>query len=196
MLVAAALLSGQGTVQLSGGLVIGGMAKGGRTPVTVDFVQDLLCQGTWLTPTLGGKLAGPDAEQHAWEAAKPNADGWVESPLLEIGGYYWATYDSPAREVMLLSAEGDTMAYVNGTPRAGDPYGWGSLHLPFVARQGVNTFLFSCSRGHVRAKIERPRKPVAIDATDATLPDALDGDRELWGAIVVVNATEKRVVGA
>ena len=92
--------------------------------------------------------------------------------------------------VMLLEAVGDDLAYVNGEPRAGDPYEHGYVHLPVALHPGTNDLLFRCSRGRLKVTLATPSAPIALDLTDQTLPDLVVGETaDTWGAVVVVNAT-------
>ena len=92
--------------------------------------------------------------------------------------------------VMLLEAAGDDLAYVNGEPRAGDPYEYGYVHLPVALHAGTNDLLFRCSRGRLKVALATPAAPIALDLADQTLPDLIIGEKaDTWGAVVVVNAT-------
>ena len=44
-------------------------------------------------------------------------------------------------------ASGHGMAYVNGEPFAGDPYGNGYLKVPIALKQGANTLLVKITQG-------------------------------------------------
>jgi poly(3-hydroxybutyrate) depolymerase len=89
------------------------------------------------------------------------------------------------------------MVYVNGEPRAGDPYGYGFLHLPVRLEAGENVFLFQHGRGALRAELVEPAADVFIQEADLTAPDFLAGrDETLPLGAVVVNATSEPVTAA
>jgi dienelactone hydrolase len=183
-------------VTLREGLAIGKMARGGRRPFSEDAIQEQIVRGTWHVPTAGGTMTAPDGSTQTWTAVQANSEGWIENSALEGAGYLFASVDSPAERPALLVAEGDNMVYVNGEPRAGDPYASGSLRLPVRLRAGVNTFLFSCSRGRIRARLLPVTQPVALNTADSTLPDLVLGETApQWGAVVVVNAADTPATG-
>jgi len=91
---------------------------------------------------------------------------------------------------MLLDAAGDSLVYVNGALRAGDPYSYGYLKLPVFLHHGQNTLLFVVGRGQLKAKLEPVHAPIQIETGDLTLPDILvDGPKELWAGVVLLNTT-------
>src|SRR5206468_3737262 len=103
----------------------------------------------------------------------------------------------PAAGIYLLEASGHAMVYVDGEPRAGDPYDTGYVRLPVALRAGRNDLLFACGRGHVRARLVRPTSPALFNTADTTLPDLVTGARgETWGALVVINAQPIPLRGA
>ena len=93
---------------------------------------------------------------------------------------------------MLLEAVGHSVAYVNGVPRAGDPYGYGYVSLPVEVKAGKNEILFQVGRGRVRAKLIEPPAPISLDLRDATTPDLIEGGKgKSWAAVVIRNATSE-----
>jgi len=148
-----------------------------REPLRTDPVERAIAEGLWT---------GPGAD---WAPLNANAEGWLSGPATR-GGYVAWTFESPQARTMLLEAVGHTMAYVNGAPRAGDPYGYGYVSLPVEVKAGKNEILFQVGRGRVRAKLVEPPAPVSLDVRDATLPDLVDDARgRSWGAVIVRNAT-------
>lgn len=199
-LLAVALLSRPLAVQAPAGnidnlLIIGGVIKTGRLPVPVDSVQAAMVDGTWSTPSAGATLTGPDGKPHAWASVQAGKDGWYESDALE-SGYAFATYNSPRRQVMLVNAQGDSVRYVNGVPRAGDVYSFGYVKTPAVMEPGRNDLLFACLRGRFRVALQEPAKPMFLDASDATLPDVISTNQPYRGALLLVNASESALSNA
>lgn len=170
-------------------LVVGGVGQSGRAVVHTDAVEALIVAGHWTAPQVGDIVTLPDRTTRRWEAARPGKDGWLSHRALEGGYGYWVV-EIPDERVMVLEAQGHGVVYVNGVPRAGDPYQTGWLGLPVVLKKGVNELLFACSRGRLLARLTAPTAPVLLDPRDPTLPDLIIGESgSLWGAIVVANAT-------
>jgi poly(3-hydroxybutyrate) depolymerase len=155
-----------------------------RSAVHVDPVEHLLITGKWKAPTDG---------KEGWTKASANAQAEFRGGPI-AGGYLYTTVDVPNAKVMLLEASGHTLVYVNGVPRAGDPYSYGYVSLPVELRKGKNELLFLGGRGRLVAKLVDPPKPLSLDLRDATLPDVLVGSDDYMPAgIVVRNATNRKV---
>ena len=94
-----------------------------------------------------------DGESVAWSKAAVNEKGWFVDPALRGGWAYVAvTRDAPG--TFLLHAAGHSIVRVNGTPRMGDPYGFGMHALPVRLKKGVNHLLFQVGRGRLRVRLE------------------------------------------
>ena len=78
-----------------------------------------------------------DGRPQKWRREAADKDGWIAA-----NGYVFATVDLPAAATMRLDAQGESLVYVNGVPRAGDVYETGYVHLPVRLRAGRNTLLF------------------------------------------------------
>ncbi len=125
-----------------------------------------------------------------WRPLEVNKDGWFEARELSAG-YVKFSVNSPTQTIKLLEATGHGMVYVNGEPRAGDPYGYGYVSVPVKLKPGENEFLFASGRGRLHAELVDPPAPISMDLRDATLPDLVEGKtRNVWAAVVVRNATE------
>jgi poly(3-hydroxybutyrate) depolymerase len=183
------------TIELREGLAIRGVARSGRSPVVVDGVLDLIAREGWKPPSQGQTVRSPNGEERTWELLGAEADGAFDGRAF-AGGYASFSVERPESGVWILEATGWGMAYVNGAPRAGDPYGNGSLQLPVLLRKGTNHLLFAAGRGRPRARLTLPPAEAYLNPNDWTLPDAVSGSREsLWGAAPVVNATERWLSG-
>jgi dienelactone hydrolase len=193
LFVGAALLAGAGEdpvgwapPTLQDCLVLRPVGQSGRSAVRTDALEAEIVAGRWKAPAAGDKVAA-----QAWEAAKAGKDGGLGHAALGGGYAYWKV-PADADRVMLLEASGHTVVYVNGEPRAGDPYSNGIVRLPVRLRKGDNDLLFHCGRGRLRARLVEPPAPAFIDTRDATLPDFTgDKEKELLAAVVVVNATDE-----
>ena len=134
----------------------------------------------------------------------PIGEGWTQALAKDgtfSGGAFrggWArfTLDEPVARTVFLEAQGDSFAYVNGEPRAGDVYSTGYVSLPVRLRKGANELLFRVGRGSLKVALAPVERAVSLDARDATLPDRVAGrGGELLGALVVRNAREGALRG-
>ncbi len=170
-------------------LAIGRVGRGGRSAVHTDAVEAQLIAGKWPRPAVGDALLLADGSSRVWTQITPNKDGWFEDGAFR-DGYAYVPVVVETNRVMLLEAAGDSLAYVNGEPRAGDPYQYGYVQLPVALHAGTNDLLFQCSRGRLKVRLAAPRAPVAFNLGDPTLPDLIAGTKlDTWAAVVVVNAT-------
>jgi pimeloyl-ACP methyl ester carboxylesterase len=163
--------------------------RGGRTAFHTDPIEALMVAGKWVAPQAGASVAMSNGTNALWESITAREDGSFTNSSLR-GGYVYLPYISDREQTMILEAQGHTMFYVNGEPRAGDPYSNGSVALPVRLHRGTNDFLFAVSRGALRAKLVPSAKPIAIDLRDTTAPDLVVGQRnDAVAAVLVVNST-------
>lgn len=166
----------------------------GRVLVSADPVAGRLVLGTWRTPAPGEKWGVVDGSEQAWEEV-PARDGAITHGALRDGYALWQV-DSPEDRVALLDASSHSGVFVNGVPRAGDPYSTGAFVFPVELKKGKNELLFSCGRGRVAAKLVVPKAPLLLHLRDCTLPDAVEGeDLSSSGAAVVINASPRILKG-
>ena len=177
-----------GAQVLTSGLVISDTGQGGRTPFPTDAVLQKIVLGTFKTPAEGDSIADPSGKRHSWVRMQANKDGWFEDDSLG-NAYVYMPVESDNDKVVILNAQGDSSAYVNGVIRAGDPYQYGYLDLPIHLRKGHNDLLFVCGRGRLRVELKpRTTNDVALNASDLTTPDLIKGQRnDLWMGIVATN---------
>lgn len=184
-----------GTVEIRSALVIEPVGSGGRRPVHRDAIESALVTGTWKPPTDGQTLDLPGGTERTWQTLEANADGWFSHRALR-GGYAHASVELKQATVMLLEARGHSMVYVNGQPRAGDPYSNGLLRLPVALQAGSNELLFRCARGRLQARLVPIDSPLALDPGDATLPDLVVGTAtDAWAGVRIINASAQAVHG-
>jgi predicted esterase len=179
------------TIALSDYLVLPAAGQYGRLPLHRDAVEAQLVAGTWKLPADGDTIESLDGRRETWRAAKADEKGTLDTQKLR-GGYALATFDSPAERIMLLEAAGHAMVYVNGEPRAGDPYSLGWLRLPVLVRAGQNTLLFHIVADKLQARFTTPPADAFLLDQDHTLPTIARGKREpdwYWAAVPIVNAT-------
>ena len=185
-----------GEIVLRRGVAVGGVSRGGRVPFAEDAVLNRLVRFAWQPPEPGDVVTLPDSSTRSWEALTANEEGWFTGRAL-TGGYLYAAVESPEERTCLLEAAGDTMVYINGEPRAGDPYSYGYLRLPVRLRRGTNHFLFACSRGRLRARLLPVAAPALWNTDDSTLPDLRAGQPPgpLWAAVPLINTTDRTLSG-
>lgn len=184
------LLSLQATpIELREGLAIRGVARSGRNPVFTDRVLFNLIRTDWKPPKVGDEVS-VGAETRTWESLKAGEDGSFAGNDFQ-GGYAFFEVEKSAPEVMILESTGWGMVYIDGAPRAGDPYGFGYLKLPVRLGAGKTGFLFQAGRGRPRAKLAPPPSAAFFNLGDATTPDLVVGpSTQYWAGLIVVNATE------
>lgn len=167
----------------------------------IDPVEAAIVNGTWRAPAAGQTIQYNDTARGTWERVVADSAGWFEHPSLD-GGYVYMSLDLAGDATMLLAAMGNSMAYVNGVPRAGNPYAYKDTYeaweprfdyalLPVPLRKGINQFLFHCSRGRMKASLITRPPDVFINTKDMTVPDIVAGQPLLAApaAVVVVNAS-------
>ncbi|MCC6678963.1 MAG: prolyl oligopeptidase family serine peptidase [Phycisphaerales bacterium] len=187
---------GQETLEFREGLAIEGVVSARRYPLRIDAVERQIVAGTFTVPSEDDRVPLPDGKAKAWTKVTAGEDGAIPGDKFRSGYACWRV-TVPDRRIMMLEATGHGMVYVNGEPRAGDPYGNGIMGLPVLLNGGENTLLFAYGRGPVRAKLAKPKAEVFIDTRDATLPDLpadVNPDSQP-GAVLVVNATQKTLTG-
>ena len=152
----------------------------------------MIVSGAWKPPHAGDEAEWPDGKRAVWTRIAAQKDGSFDHAALR-NAYLSITVECEADGVMMLQAAGHSMVYVNGEPRAGDPYSKGNVALPVRLARGANELLFLCQRGGpIRPRLDAPRGEVFLDATDATLPDLVVGEpMNAHVAIQIVNATTR-----
>jgi predicted peptidase len=178
-------------IQIQEMLVVGPVGRGGRRPVHTDAVEARVVAGDLDVPGPGDMLELPDGTQRAWALSRADENGWIIDPALR-GGYASVVVNAADDGVVLLEASGHRAVYVNGEPRAGDPYGTGWAVVPVALDQGANNLLFPVGRGRVRAQLSAPKSPAMFNLRDKTVPDLVDSDTsQVVAGIIVVNATQE-----
>lgn len=172
-------------------LVIENPARARRAAVHVDAIEAQIVAGAWKPPGEGERVQMSKDDAREWKKVSANKEGWFEGDALG-GGYAYIRHDSESEHVAMLEAMGHTMVYVNGEPRAGDPYSNGAMNIPILLRKGRNDLLFLVGRGRLRVELKPPPAELFVDSRDATLPDVgpVMGE-SVAAAVCVVNATPK-----
>ncbi len=169
-------------------------------------IEGAIVEARWQTPRAGGVIRFNDTLTGTWQEAAGDSDGWFRQSLLS-GAYLYFEIQSPRERTLLLEPMGNTMAYVNGEPRGGNPYGnkdvWEAweprfdfVTLPVKLRKGTNWFLFQCARGIFKARLRSPSGTNLFNMKDCTLPDIIEGAAfNGHAAVVVVNASTAIMTG-
>jgi dienelactone hydrolase len=176
-------------------LAIRSVGRYGRSAIQTDALQAQIVAGRWSPPQAGDKRTLPDGNERVWEAVQAGEDGWFQHPAMQ-GGYAYLAVPSDSERVMILEAAGHNMVYVNGEPRAGDPYQYGYMRLPIRLRAGRNELIFHCGRGRLRVQMTAPKAEAQLDTGDMTLPDLRMGEKSPgMGALIVLNAAAEPMTG-
>jgi pimeloyl-ACP methyl ester carboxylesterase len=172
-------------------LVVPRVGRYGRVPIHVDPIQAQLVRGTWAPPEADDEVTTHDGKSVKWASATAADDGWISHSDLR-GGYAYATIESPQRQVVLLEASGHAMVFVNGEPRAGDPYLTGRSVVPIQLEAGSNELLFHAAAGKLQVKLTKRPADFYLDDRDVTAPTLVrDETGEVWLGILLVNCREE-----
>ncbi len=134
------------------GLLLVRPGRSGRDALPRDAVQKLIVEGRWTVPAAGDTISLPDGGTRTWQRVEADKDGRFTGPALP-GSYLFVTVPSAEERTMLLEASGHSLVYVNGEPRAGDPYRMGYVRLPVRLRKGDNELLFVVSRPELNVRL-------------------------------------------
>ncbi|KAA3632505.1 MAG: alpha/beta hydrolase [Bacteroidetes bacterium] len=137
-----------------------------------------------------------DGETFTWEKISVGEKNDFNDPGLRAG-YLYLEYDSPKAQTVLFEASGHTMCLINGMPHEGDHYDYGWQLIPVRLKKGKNKFLLTGGRfPRMRARLLSASSPVQFTLRDMTLPDLLvEKNAPLWGAVRVMNLTQKTFTG-
>ena len=179
------------TIPILSGLGLRNSARPSRRAFVPDPIQALMCRGQFRLPVAGERFPVESTNSEVWEQIAANSNGWFEHPVMR-GGCFVAPIVVDTERLMILEAQGHSMVYVNGEPRAGDIYQYGYLKLPVLLNKGTNLFVFQCGRGKLKAQLIPPKSVLQFDFSDPTLPDLIIGQPlELWGGVVVINSSPR-----
>jgi fermentation-respiration switch protein FrsA (DUF1100 family) len=196
-------VSGQDTLVCREGLALPVPKGYAEVIVAPNPVEAALALGAWKAPKAGDAVAWPGRGEETWRTIAADTQGWFSDSVLG-GCYVYIPVEMKQRSVMILQAKGNEIAYVNGAPRAGNPYclkdereswepNFDISFLPVMLEKGRNDLVFRCVRERFKASIYPPPKPVFFNANDLTIPYLVVGQPTHTScSIVVVNATAER----
>lgn len=170
-------------IEMRSGFAVAGVTESGRNPAPRDPVVDEYIKTGRIS--LSGNVP--------WKAIEADKDGWFNDIA---GGYVYVQANVDRARSAILEATGDSMVYINGEPRGGDPYAYGYVQTPVQLQKGINTFVFAGGRGRVKARLLPVFDSQQLNLADATMPDIIPSDTgKLFGAVVVVNNTNDDTTG-
>lgn len=171
------------------GFALSGISRGGRNPVSVDPVQYRFVRDDILVPLEGQTIPLADGRTATWKKVKAGPSGGFSGRDIQAG-YLFTAVEMLRPKTVLFEITGNGMAYVNGQPHAGDPYGYGYFRFPAVLRQGFNSVVVTAGRGEMKIAYTPLDGPM-IDPGDPTLPDLVAGRRQsLLAGVTVVNSRQ------
>ena len=185
-------LRSQDTIRFSKGLATSCYSESTRSPVFINYLLFDLVRDKMNTP-IEGEVAceNPDGTSALWKSIAVDDDGWF-TDFTSPSDWLFLPYESDDERIVLLQTRGNSMTLVNGEPRTGDIYNYGTVINPVKLKKGINEFFLIGSRGGMQAALTTPRRPVSLTDLDMTLPSLITGKKEeMWGAVRIVNATEK-----
>ncbi|MBA4029043.1 MAG: hypothetical protein C0475_07905 [Planctomyces sp.] len=184
--------TGDGSWRLESALAISGVRGLPDDPIPFDRARFARLSGLATTPREHEAIDLPGAPLATWGAVRAGPDGSLDA-LAARFGYLVARAPTLERDTpLILDASGNSMAFIDGQPRAGRARPGPPLPIPFMANsRGSELWLAPSGAGPVRAELRTPRAPVMLEARDATLPDVIAGDPSpLWASVLIVNATD------
>lgn len=192
----------EGTVihTFSEGLVL----RKGIVPGLINGYNDIvfwqMATGKFKSPVAGQTIENlysgqTELNELKWESTKVDSTGVFKDNLSR--SLLYTSFESPKSTIALLDATGHTRVYVNGLPHEGDHYDYGYTLIPFRLKKGMNEIVYTYGRfSRYSAKIVIPDKEIFFTSRDMTLPSVLRDENEVrWGAVRVINATEKNLKG-
>jgi dienelactone hydrolase len=184
-------------ISLTEALVLPGVGKGGRSPVHTDALELEIVHGRWQGASPGDEVTLPDGSTRSWVRVAANDEGWIGHPEARDGYVLWEPEVPEGGLTGLLVVEGSLLVYVNGAPRAGNPYRKRYVELPIHLTPERREILVRYGRGAIRARIEPIEPGIRLSSRDGTFPDLIAGaPTPRPAALLVQNATPERLEGA
>lgn len=191
----------QDSVVLKEGIVLKLERRDRSQMISPNPVVASIETGEWDTPSINEQFMFNDEVVGIWEKINAGDDGWFRGDTL-VNSYVYFQYESDKEDIVLLEGMGNTMVYVNGTPRSGNPYrskdnfeSWEPRFdyslIPIKLKKGSNEFLFECNRWVLKVKINFIKQGLIFNEKDLTIPDLIVNETvKTYGAIPIMNATE------
>lgn len=177
-------------ITLTRGLFIDRITSSARDLVRTDPIALAMALGSFTDPAEGEAITLSSGDVRTWTAVEAGENGAFDGGRAR-GGYAFFRIPSDTDRTMILEASGHGMVYIDGRPRAGDPYSNGSVKIPILLRNGGSSLLFAgAGRGPLAARLREPRGAVELSTADVTAPDLIRGRTSRpWLALPILNAT-------
>jgi len=188
-------------VTLTRGLIVKLPRPDANLIISPNAVVAAMETGSWKTPAEGASVVSAGAPVGTWRTIQADSNGWFNDTTL-TNSYVSFIYTSEKEQTALVEASGNTMVYVNGSARAGNPYGfqdtyesWGPrfdyVFIPVKLKKGANELVFQCQRGTLKVRLHPGAHGFSFAVHDLTTPDLIVNEpSRTFGAIPIVNATE------
>ncbi len=181
-------------INIREGLAIAATGMRGRVSLPVDLLESAFVRGEWKAPSEGDEVTLQGDAKRTWTRVQAGEDSSFSGR--EISGALVANVHVDDEKVWMLDAQGNSLTRVNGELRMGDVYANGSLEAPVLLKQGANEIAFFGARGRIKARLYKPSKSISLSLRDTTFPTPVRGEEEkLWGALIIVNASQDTVRG-
>ncbi|MCB9920242.1 MAG: prolyl oligopeptidase family serine peptidase [Planctomycetes bacterium] len=169
-------------------LVLGDVTRAGRSVRSTDAIELSRIRGTFEAPEAGDRVTVAPGTTRAWATVRD--DDGIAVPGR---GYAYGTIASDAATFAVLHVTGASRVYVDGEPRIGDMYRFGTTVLPIFVRAGGSELLIKAGRGKVSLRLEAMPKPIFFTGKDMTIGDVIVGESGPWyGSAVVALGSDHR----
>ncbi|MCA8969935.1 MAG: prolyl oligopeptidase family serine peptidase [Planctomycetes bacterium] len=169
-------------------LVIGDVSRAGRSVRSTDAIELSRIRGTFTPPEVGDRVSVAPGTTRAWATVRD--DGGIAIPAR---GYAYGRIAAKTDTFAVLHVTGASRVYVDGEPRIGDMYRFGTTVLPIFVRAGGCELLIKAGRGKVGLRLEAMPKPIFFTGKDMTIGDVIAGEPGPWhGSAVVALGSDYR----
>lgn len=165
-----------------------------RTEFPTDQVISLLMTNSSMVPQEMKRTS--ENNSISWEPISTDEKGFFNHDQLTSGGLFLEYYSS-TKQVMIFDGLGHGKVYINGVPREGDHFGFGTTKHPVMLKKGLNTFYLTGGRNpKMKAALYAPKSPLMLSTDQLTLPDmVIEENGFKWAGIRIINATAKPANG-
>ena len=188
-------LFSQNSHQFTEGLMLPIDIQYGRQALVSDELAHRLFTNDSIAPE-EGTVFNTENGGVRWRSVSADSTGTFRGESVSEG-YLYLSYQSNVDTTALMHIRGNSMFFINGVPRFGDPYKSGWLYTPVKLKQGRNDILVRCTRWArwqgIEANMIFPEQQVSLNTEDLTLPYVvLNKDKpKLTAAVTVINATDR-----
>jgi poly(3-hydroxybutyrate) depolymerase len=190
------------SIILKEGLVIQLMPRESGNVISPDKVTAMIESGEWKPPSENEQIIYNGELIGTWKRITADENGWFRDSSLRNAYMYFRYQPGDMQDkLVLLEAMGNSMAYVNGAPRSGNPYAnkdeyedWETRFdyslLPVRLNGTENHLLFRCHRGVLKIILHTVEQGIILNDKDVTLPDIHTGKKtDTYGAIPIINTS-------